>query len=208
MSFVASLKSRRAGASGRGLEQLGRQQGDPVCLGHGDIIIRHPVTGEDFGQGRRVALRVLAEVEGGQVEAEHLDLADQPGQPAVRQAGAAVRPQALLDQAQVGDELFDALVGGRAGQVVGAPGPARRLERGPELAVDVIHLVAVGLHRVARGQALGIFREEAGVGRDAGGQFVRDAIAHRHAEVAVHPVDGPLVKAQHAGLVLAQAPPR
>ena len=52
-----------------------------------------------------VRIGVLANVHGRQVQAEHGDRALDPGQQAVSDQLAAVRPQRVADQCQVGEQL-------------------------------------------------------------------------------------------------------
>jgi len=97
---------------------------------------------------------VLTDIERRQVKAIDLGLLDEVAQPAVGQARPAMAPQAVLDQAQVSDELLDIGVGGRPGQVIGAPGAVVGFERRAEFPVDVVEFVAIRLARIARLQPL------------------------------------------------------
>ena len=60
---------------GAGGKQLGVEEGEAFFLGPFREIfpIRDACGGEDFGDGEVVELGILADVEGGEVEAEHLD---------------------------------------------------------------------------------------------------------------------------------------
>ena len=131
-------------------EQLTGEQLLLVGLGQRGIVGGEAVAAEHLGEGGAQLVGVLAEVERGEVEAEDARLPDEHAEPAVGQALAVAFAQAVLHEAEVGDEVFDAVVGVGAGQVIGAPRPAVGVERGGELAVDVGALVAVGLHGIAR----------------------------------------------------------
>ncbi len=76
-----------------------------LLFGPGSVVVGHAVALENLAQGGREALGVLAHVERGQMEAEDLGLTHQGGETAIGQTCGAVGAQAVLHQAQVGDEL-------------------------------------------------------------------------------------------------------
>ena len=144
---AAQLPERLEHLGGRGRERLGRPGGEPVG-------------------GLAHAARVLAHVEARRVEAEGLDLAQQAGQAAARDALAAVLAQRRIDDAQVRHHLVGIRVGG--------------LALGVETLPDVGELAPVGLGRVAGEDLLRGDGHHRLVGRDRGEQRLADADhAHR-----------------------------
>ncbi len=123
------------------------------------------------------------------MEAEHLGLAHERREPPVGQPPPAVGPQALPQQAEVGDERRGVAVGARVHDVVGAPGPGARVEGRPELAVDVAQLLAVRLAPVALLGPPRLVRERLGVRLQALEERGKDAQPLGRAQVAVQPLD-------------------
>ena len=85
--------------------QFGRQQRHPSLLVQGEVVRLHPGAREQLGHRALVDRRVLAQVEGGAVKAEHLQMADQPAQRAA--AGHRLRPlrQRMGEHRQVAAQL-------------------------------------------------------------------------------------------------------
>ncbi|MNV60992.1 hypothetical protein D3C71_1534810 [compost metagenome] len=114
----------------------------------------------------------MAQVDGGQVETEHLNGLLQARQPQLGQRGAMMRRQRRGDDGQVGRQFLRRLVGGRrhgaaARQVL----PGQRLGGGGQAGVHTDQRAAVGLVAAVRGIVAAVVgqRQQFRVGRNQHG---------------------------------------
>ena len=166
------------GCEGSPALQFGGQQGGPLLGGRAGVV--EVVGSEQGGQGIVVAVGVLPDVHGRNVEADHPQDPADPREDAVRQEAPAVVAQRLLDHRQVGVQVVGRAVAGTAGVAVGggdetppdgfAPdpvglrpvdavryvleGPAVRFDRLPQFVGHVVHPGA-DAQLVAHGDDLG-----------------------------------------------------
>ena len=98
--------------------QLGGQEISSVGVGGSDVV--EVVGGEEGGQGLVVPVRMLSDVQRGEVKADHLEDPAYPRQDAVGQKLAAVLPQGPLDYLQVSVKVGRRPVAASAGVTVGA----------------------------------------------------------------------------------------
>ena len=108
--------------------ELAHEQRHARILGQRRVVGLDAGAGEEFADGRLVHVAVLAQVEGGKMEAEHVDRAPQRGEPPVGEQRGAVPAQRRVDGRQVGREFARRRV--RREPRVRTP---RRRERGARL---------------------------------------------------------------------------
>ncbi|MGX1301481.1 hypothetical protein RKD35_002969 [Streptomyces albogriseolus] len=183
------VDGRRGGREGpAGAQFLGEELG-AVLAGHVGVapgFLAEPV--EQLAEGVVVGVGVLADVHGGELEAEGGEGADGAGEASVGEEAAAVLAQGGLDDPQVGDELAGAEVVA-AGLVRGALGEA---ELGVlQLLPDAGGLEPVGLLGVEALVAGADLGERLEVGLEGGEQFlggsgVADGVGEEAAQLVDH----------------------
>ena len=103
----------RRGQSGRGLRELGGQQRHARRLVERRVVLGRAGRLDQLGHDALVHVGILADVELGEMEAEHVDRAPQRAQPAARQARRGCWRQRVVDRVEIGLELVRRLVGRR-----------------------------------------------------------------------------------------------
>jgi hypothetical protein len=189
---------------GAGLVELAREDLHAPVLVESLPVVAVAVPGEHRREGAAVTARVLAQVEGHEVEAEHLRLDLEVADPAVRQRVAVDAAQALAQRDEVGDQLAGVCVHTGAGAVVRAPGAGRRRLGAQQHLVDQREVLAVGLAGIAPVDVLGLGRQRAPELVESTGELLRGPAAGAHRQVRVQPVDAAPQQAQREGLGLAQ----
>ncbi len=164
----------------------GDQQRDPLLVAGLRVARRDAQVGVDLVQGPPMGARVLADVERGEVEAEHLHLADDVAQVGRGDEARSARQEGGLDEPQVGQQLF--------GVVVSALGARGR--RSHPLA-HVRERSPVGLLRVEAVEGLGQLGERRGsVGEDRCEARRVPGHPHGQRQAAGERLDAPFEEAQ------------
>ena len=154
------------------LRDLARQQRHPLARRQRRVRLVHAQRREHLGDRLAVAGRVLAHIQAGEVEAEHLDLPDRVVQLGHRDELAVPVAQQALCQPQVGEQLA------RGGVALGGIHARRAHARGEQREV-----AAVGLLGVTGERACGLLGEQLGQRRQRARELVRAAdepVAQRH----------------------------
>ena len=186
-----------AHAQGARLLQQAQQQRAAlrfVELGVGGFDARH---GQQLGDHGLVLVAALAQVQRGEVEAEHLQRAHQWRQALGDERGGMVVAQRVLDDAQIGQQLLGVAVGVlRRHGVAQRLGAGQRVQGGGGARVQAGEGAAVGLVVAVRVVVGAACHQLLHLRRDAGQ-------AQRHAELGAQRVQLRQVKAQrHLALAL------
>ena len=84
--------------------ELAREQRDAFRLGERRVVGRHLGACQQLGHDRFVHVGVLTQIEHGEVEAEHIDRADERLQPSRGERGRTVRRERVRHGAEIGEQ--------------------------------------------------------------------------------------------------------